>query len=221
MGAKKKSKKQIEEEKALAEAERKIQEELERKRAEEEAERKHIEEEKRRAEEEKRRQEELVRLGEQAPQVKERYGAMISKIGLAVKSRETYLDDKFLECDTLPDPTNEKDLTTFITQWRENKDKTLTDSCNNCQVAENVIKAIDLILSEALSQYDYQKIEWCNDYIQEIRNIMVQKYADISQDIFTYIENYTQYTPEELEIERRKPAGRKIDESGQKAEFLL
>jgi len=39
MGAKKKTKKQIEEEKALAEAERKLQEELDRKRAEEEAER--------------------------------------------------------------------------------------------------------------------------------------------------------------------------------------
>mgnify|MGYP000862902401 CR=1 FL=1 len=138
---------------------------------------------------------------------------MVSKRALAIKSREKDLDDKFLLCDPLPDPTNEKDLTTFITLWRENKDKTLKDACDNCQVAENVIKAIDLILSEALSQYDYEKINWCNDYIQEIRNIMIQKYANISQDIFTYIENYTQYTPEELEIERRKP-GKRVDESG-------
>ena len=132
MGAKKKSKKQIEEEKALAEQERKIQEELERKRAEEEAERQRIEEEKRRVEEEKRKAEELVRLGEQAPFVKERDTSMIQKRFVASQSREKDLDDKYLECDPLPDPTDEKDLTTFITLWRENKDKTLKEACDNC-----------------------------------------------------------------------------------------
>ena len=180
MGAKKKSKKQIEEEKALAEEARKIEEEKERKRLEEEAERKRIEDEKRRAEEEKRRQEELVRLNEQAPIVQQRDGDMITKRKMSAKGREKDLDDKFLECDPLPDPTNEKDLTTFITLWREHKDKTLKEATDNCQVAENVIKAIDLILSEALSQYDYAKIQWCNDYIEEIRSIMNKKYESIS-----------------------------------------
>ena len=161
MGAKKKSKKQLEEEKALAEAQRKIEEELERKRQEEEAERRRIEEEKRRIEEEKRRQEELVRLNEQAPVVAERDASMIDKRALAKKSRRKDLDDKFLACDPLPDPENEKDLTTFITLWREQKDPDMKTAVTNCQTAENVIKAINLILGEALAQYDYAKVQWC------------------------------------------------------------
>jgi len=197
MGAKKKTKKQLEEEKALAEAEKKLQEELERKRAEEEAERQRIAEEKRRAEEEKRRQEELVRLNEQAPFVLERDATMIEKRHQAVKSRVRDLDDKFLACDPLPDPNDERDLTTFITLWSEQKDKTLQEAVNNCQEAENVIKAINLILGEALSQYDYAKIHWCQEYIQKIRTIQMDKWEKISSDIFMYIEKYTEQTEEE------------------------
>jgi hypothetical protein len=125
MGAKKKTKKQLEEEKALAEAQKKLEEELERKRQEEEAERLRIAEEKRKAEEEKRRQEELVRLNEQAPIVLERDATMNEKRQQAVKSRKRDLDDKYLACDPLPDPNDERDLTTFITLWSEQKDKTL------------------------------------------------------------------------------------------------
>ena len=50
---------------------------------------------------------------------------------------------------------------------------------------------------------------------------MIQKYDDISQDIFTYIENYTQYTAEELENLKNKPGSRKVDDSGMKLEFTL
>ena len=139
MGAKKKTKKQLEEEKALADAEKKIQEELERKRAEEEAERQRIAEEKRKAEEAKRIQEELVRLNEQAPFVQERDAAMIDKRKLAIKSRKKDLDDKYLICDPLPDPTDEKDLTTFISLWSEQTDKSLKEAVDNCQVPENVV----------------------------------------------------------------------------------
>jgi hypothetical protein len=106
---------------------------------------------------------------------------MISKRALAIKSRIKDLDDKFINCDPLPDPNDEKDLTTFITLWREAKDQTLAEAARNCQIAENVIKAINLIYGEALSQYDHKKIKWCQDYIEEIRNIMITKYDEISQ----------------------------------------
>jgi len=43
----------------------------------------------------------------------------------AAKARVRPLDDKYLACDPLPDPTNERDLTTFITLWKEDADKDL------------------------------------------------------------------------------------------------
>ena len=58
---------------------------------------------------------------------------------LACKARIKPLDDKYLACDPLPDPTNERDLTTFITLWREENDTNLLKAISNCQVAENVV----------------------------------------------------------------------------------
>ena len=144
MGGKKKTKQQIEAEKAAAEEEKRIQDEIDRKAAEAEAERKRLEEEKRAAEEKKRKEEEEKRLSEQAPFVQERDASMISKRKLAIESRIKPLDDKFLQCDPLPDPDDEKDLTTFITLWKESKDKSMKDAVDNCQTAEDVIKSINI-----------------------------------------------------------------------------
>ena len=57
---------------------------------------------------------------------------MIDKRKLAVLGRKKDLDDKFLACDPLPDPEDEKDLNTFITLWKESVDTTLQDAVNNC-----------------------------------------------------------------------------------------
>ena len=129
MGAKpKKSKKQIEEEKAAAEAERLRLEAEEKKRQEEEAERRRIEEEKRRAEEEKRQKEEAIRLGEQQPLFEDRTAKMHDYRKQNAMGRVRDLDEKYMACDPLPDPENEKDLTTWIRLWIESKDKTLKDA---------------------------------------------------------------------------------------------
>lgn len=37
-----------------------------------------------------------------------------------------------MKCDPLPDPRNEKDLTTFITLWKEKKEKTIDECAKNC-----------------------------------------------------------------------------------------
>ena len=76
---------------------------------------------------------------------------MLEKRTLAKNSRVKFLDDKYLACDPLPDPENEKDLTTFITLWKESEDKTMEEAVQNCQIGENVIHAISKILTEAQS----------------------------------------------------------------------
>lgn len=112
----------------------------------------------------------------------------------------------------LPDPDDEKDLTTFITLWREGKDKSMAETVDNCQTAENVIKQLQLKMIESTSQYEYAKIEWCQNYIDELRSIMNYKYDAISSDILTYISNYTKYTDEEIErLKEEATGGRKRD----------
>ena len=50
---------------------------------------------------------------------------MIDKRKLSILGRKKDLDDKYLECDPLPDPEDEAELNTFITLWKESKDTTL------------------------------------------------------------------------------------------------
>lgn len=84
------------------------------------------------------------------------------------------IQPKYLECDPLPDPNDEKDLTTFIRMWKEQQPKIYkfceTRNCHpivkncakhcvkhavkHCQLAEDVIKKMLDIYGEALATYN-------------------------------------------------------------------
>ena len=57
---------------------------------------------------------------------------MLEKRKIAIASRVKFLDDKYLECDPLPDPEDERDLTSFIRLWMEAEDKTIEEAVENC-----------------------------------------------------------------------------------------
>lgn len=80
-----------------------------------------------------------------------------------------------------------------------------------------------MLLSEAMSQYDYEKIKWCQNYIDVIRQIMVQKYDDICQHMFTYIEEHTIIGDEEWEAQKKRTQHNpnKRAESRTRETFLL
>ena len=116
----------------------------------------------------------------------------------AAKARVRPLDDKYLACDPLPDPTNERDLTTFITLWKEDQDKNLHQAVSNAQIAENVIKEMQNICGEALAMYDEKKLTWCREYTELMREIELKKYDEVCAYILEFLETYTKLTPEEI-----------------------
>lgn len=67
------------------------------------------------------------------------------------------------------------------------------------------------ISGEALAMYDSAKIEWCQQYINQMRDIQIRKFNEISARILEYIEVYTKLTPEELEKARSEKKQRKGD----------
>jgi len=71
-------------------------------------------------------------LDEENPEVEERKASMKENAQVAEKARVKDLPDKFLACNHLPDPYNERDLTSFMTLWSERPDKTLTEAIDNC-----------------------------------------------------------------------------------------
>lgn len=94
-----------------------------------------------------------------------------------MKSMFNYLlQERYLSCDPLPNPENEKELTTFITLWKERKDTKLEDCIRRCQTAEDVIRDMQNIYGNALSNFNHDKVKWCQEYMDIMRNLIFEKY---------------------------------------------
>lgn len=117
---------------------------------------------------------------------------------VAEKARIKPLPDKYLACDHLPDPYNERDLTSFMTLWSERPDKTLCAAIDNCQTAEKIISVMQDICGEAMSTNKLDKLNWCNNYIDELRKIELRKYDEITAHIFEYMEQHCKRSAEEI-----------------------
>ena len=128
---------------------------------------------------------------------------MVDNAKIAEQNRVQDLPDKYLDCDPLPDVYDEKDITTFITQWRETKDKTLREAIDNCQIAENVIRSLQDISGEALAMHNQPKLEWCRKYTEILREIELRKFDEISAHILEYMERYTKLTEEEIAANKK------------------
>ena len=110
---------------------------------------------------------------------------------MAELSRVKDLDPKLIACDPLPDVDRETDLNYFITQWRETKDKDLKGAIEQAQVAEDVIRSMQFKKGEALAMHDSERLEWCRQYTDKLREIELRKFDEISAHIFEYIDVYT------------------------------
>ena len=139
----------------------------------------------------------------------------------AAKARIKPLDEKYLACDPLPDPTDEKDLSTFITLWKEDADKDLLTAVRNCQTAEDVIVEMQNIMGEALSMHDEKKLEWCRGYIEMMRNCELQKFDHICAHILEFIEVYTKLTPEEIAKQKENQKSRSKGDLTLREKILL
>ena len=128
----------------------------------------------------------------------DRYNMLRENATVAEKRRRRDLEPKYMACDPLPSPYDERDLTSFITQWRETKDKDLQSAICNCQIAENVIREMQNIEGEALAMFDLDRLEWCRSYIKMLRGIESSKFDDICAHTLLYMEMYTRLTKEEI-----------------------
>jgi hypothetical protein len=56
-----------------------------------------------------------------------------------------------------------------------------------------------------LAVRNFEKIGWCQTYVEKLRELTLSKYDDISAHILTYIEEHTKPTEEELEKMKKEP----------------
>lgn len=65
----------------------------------------------------------------------------------------------------------ETDLNYFITQWRETKDPDLKTAAKMSQIAEDVIRSMQLKRGEAIANNNQRMLDWCNEYSKNLRDI--------------------------------------------------
>ena len=109
----------------------------------------------------------------------------------AQQARIQDLDPKLIACDPLPDVDRETDLNYFITQWRETKDEDLKFAITQAQIAENVVRSMQVKKGKALADYDHNTLAWCLEYTEKLRQIELMKFDEITAHIFEYIDKHT------------------------------
>ena len=111
------------------------------------------------------RQEELARLTEEQPKVLER-STSISTLTKDSDEFKSEIDEwsKYLKWESLPDPTDERDLTTHLRLWEESRDNSLTKCIENWKTAEQINDKIYELFYEAKSEFQKDKIEWWEYY---------------------------------------------------------
>ena len=67
-----------------------------------------------------------------------------------------------------------------------------------CQIAEDVIRSMQDKVGEAKAMHDQAQLDWCDEYIQILREIELEKYQQISAKVFEFMDVHTKLTPEEI-----------------------
>ena len=172
------------------EEERKRQEELERQRREEA--------ERQRLLREKKRKEELVRLEKEKDEdieiVEKRELDLVKLISEQYEQTEW---KKHLKCDPLPDISNERELNTFLTEWKEYDVFEQVDALkksdnhkfeidhiehyiNDIEYGYNLLQTLEDVIFDAIQRQDAEKLKYAKAKYIEMGQIAQNK-----MDIFT------------------------------------
>jgi len=93
-----------------------------------------------------------------------------------VKEKEDW--QKYLSCNPKPDVFQEAEVTTYLTNYTEsNRIKTLSIQgvIEDFQYTEGLIHDLNQVLMRAYADADTAKVEWCENYIQRLRDVSYRK----------------------------------------------
>lgn len=111
---------------------------------------------------------------------------------------------KYLKCESLPDPTDERDLTTHLRLWEESRDNSLAKCIDNCKTAEQINDKIYELFYEAKAEFQKDRVEWCEYYADKMMKMNRIKFNEITKYIMDHIEEFTIYTEQEKEELRKQ-----------------
>ena len=116
---------------------------------------------------------------------------------------------KYLKWESLPDPTDERDLTTHLRLWEESRDNSLTKCIENWKTAEQINDKIYELFYEAKYEFQKDKIEWWEYYIDKMMKMNRIKFNEITKYIMDHIEEFIIYSEQEKEMLKKQ--SKKVD----------
>jgi len=198
---KKKSKKQIQEEMERQQEELRKQQELEKKRQEEEETRRQEQERIQKELEAKLKAEEDARLAEESVGLRPYLDQLqldLNHILEEIHSKEDL--EKYLHCSSMPDPSQEKDMTAYIALMSEKKYVIMEETLRKCQESELIIREINYALGDALETNTEQKRLWCMNYVQNLRNLARRKIQEITAHTMQHCDEHLLRMPDPVAL---------------------
>ncbi|KAM4569867.1 dynein axonemal intermediate chain 7 [Odontesthes bonariensis] len=144
-----------EEEEALLRAEREEQERLERKRKQKEIERLEIKDQARREDE----------LNELRHLLEENHTAVTAWKRDAVEKAKW---ERYMRCDGAPDPTAQREISTYISLWRDDPEVSIPQVLKQCNVALQLVEELEDLLKEVTDPLESQRYQEALINLQEL-----------------------------------------------------
>jgi hypothetical protein len=168
-----------------------IQAEMDRKRQEEDEKKRQEFERVKREQDEKFRKEEEARLAQEQIDMQPWLNSWVSEM-IRIQAENHKRDDwnKYLLCDPMPDPYEEKQLTSYITLMSEKQVTDLEETLNLAQEAESIVKSMNKCYGETLEEYDTNKRTWCQAYISTLRSLSRRKIDEITARTMQYADDH-------------------------------
>lgn len=120
----------------------------------------------------------------------------------------------------MPDPTNENQLTAYITLLSEKPVQYLEDALEMGQETEEVVNRVNRSLGDALESYDSDKKIWSRNYINTLRSLGRRKIDEVTAYIMQYTEEYLFKAPEPTSTTGAKHLKTTADPTPSKEAFL-
>jgi len=149
----------------------------------------------------KNRIEEAERLEEESSIVASMKGERKKNLEYENQKLQDKIDwNKFVSCTSRPNVIFENEITTYMTMVREETVDQIEEALKKCHQSEEIVGDLMEQYCKAREEGDVQRQDWCMHYINQIRNLEIEKIDDATAHLLQYIEEQDANSRSEVQI---------------------
>lgn len=119
--------------------------------------------------------------------------------------------DKYLECNPLPDVSQESSLNTYLSMWRDEDDQANPPNLRykpvieSCSTTERVVDLLEEVNSEAREELQLKKTAWCGSFIHLLRNLTTLKLDQLTAQFLSRYDEFEDHETRVMNVSHNTP----------------